>query len=281
MAKDQPEQDPQLEELWRAYLTGGEDAIDRFFPGWLRPLVALQKQGLALLPSSPRCLWCNAPFKGPGAPLMKVIGKGQSNYNPSICRDCEDFARKHECGAEVLLTMLFADVRGSTTIAEKMNPAAFSQLINRFYKASTDVLIRSKAMVDKLVGDEVAAFYVPGLAGPQHARVAIEAAEQLLFSTGHDNPDGPWIPVGAGVHSGTAYVGAVGSADGVTDITVLGDVPNTASRLASEAGPGEILVSADSWTAAGLQDEAIEQKTLHLKGRTEPLSVRALRVTPP
>ena len=280
MASDQPQPHPQRDELWRAYLTGGEEALLEFFPAWLRPLVALQEKGLALLPSSPRCLWCNAPFKGLGAPLMRVMGKGQSDFNPSICRDCEEFARKHECGAEVELTMLFADIRGSTTLAEKMEPGAYSRLINRFYKATTDVLIRSQAMIDKLLGDEVVAFYVPGLAGPQHARVAIDAARELLLVTGHGDAGGPWIPVGAGVHTGMAYVGAVGSAEGVTDITALGDVPNTASRLASEAGPGEILVSADSWAAAGLRDPAIEERTLQLKGRTEPLSARFLRVAP-
>jgi adenylate cyclase len=281
MATDRPGRESRFDELWRAYLNGGEEALQEFYPAWMRPLIRFSTHGFALIPSSPRCVWCNAPFRGPGAPLMKVIGKGQSNYNPSICQQCEELARRHEGGAEVALTMLFADVRGSTTLAEEMDPVAFSKLINRFYKATTDVLIRSNAMIDKLIGDEVAAFYVPGFAGAEHARVAIEAARQLLRVTGHEEPEGPWIPVGAGVHSGVAYVGAVGSADGVTDITVLGDVPNAASRLASQAGPGEVLVSMDSWMAAGFDDPEIEMRTLRLKGRAEPLSVAVVRVGPP
>ena len=70
--------------------------------------------------------------------------------------------------------------------------------------------------------------------------------------TGHDKPEGPWIPLGVGLHSGTAFVGTVGSSDGATDITVLGDVPNVAARLSSAAGPGEILMSEDIYSTAGL-----------------------------
>jgi len=129
MAKDRPGQESQFDELWRAYLNGGEEALQQFLPPLVRPLISLSKHGLALIPSSPRCLWCNAPFRGPGGLLMKMIGRDQSNYNPSICQSCEAQARRNEGGAEVRLTMLFADVRGSTTLAEEMNPVEFSRLI--------------------------------------------------------------------------------------------------------------------------------------------------------
>jgi len=68
-------------------------------------------------------------------------------------------------GTEIEITMLFADVRGSTTLAEGMTPAEFRNLINRFYKASSTELIRSEAMIDRLVGDELVGYFVPGIAG--------------------------------------------------------------------------------------------------------------------
>ena len=129
--------------------------------------------------------------------------------------------------------MLFADVRGSTALAEQVSPTEFSRLISRFYKVSADVMVNSDAMVDKLIGDEVTGLYTPGLAGLDHARVAIEAAKLLLTVSGHTDKEGPWVPVGAGVHTGRAFVGSVGSEQGLTDITTLGDAPNTAARLAS------------------------------------------------
>jgi adenylate cyclase len=128
------------------------------------------------------------------------------------------------------------------------------------------------------MGDEVIGLYTPGFAGPQHARLAVQAAQELLRSTGHAGDDGPWLPVGVGVHTGVAYVGAVGSEGAVSDVTVLGDAANTAARLASAAGPGEVLVSEAACAAAGIAVKGLERRQLRLKGRDEQVEVRVLRV---
>ena len=172
--------------------------------------------------------------------------------------------------------MLFADVRGSTSLAEGMTPTEFGHLISRFYSVATAVLIDHEAIIDKLVGDQVTGLFVPGLAGPEHARRAVTAAREILRLTGHADADGPWISVGAGVHTGTAYVGAVGVSHGSTDITVLGDAANTAARLSSSARQGEILISDDSFAAAQSPFENLEQRQLKLKGKSEPVPVRVL-----
>ena len=202
-----------------------------------------------------------------------------AKLNPRLCNACEEFAREHQGGAEIELSVLFADIRGSTTIAEQMSNAEFSRLIDRFYQAATDVMIRSDALVDKLIGDEVTGLYIPGYAGAEHARRAIEAAQDILKATGHGSPEGPWIPVGAGVHTGVAYVGAVGSRNGIVDITALGDAPNVGARLASQARAGEVLLSDATAAAAGLDRENIEERQLQLKGRGEPVTVCVLNVS--
>ncbi len=177
--------------------------------------------------------------------------------------------------------MLFADVRGSTALAERMSAADFSRLMNRFYAAATDVLIKTDALIDKLIGDEVVAFYLPLLTGPRHARPAVQAAQDLLRATGHGRSGGPWLPVGVGVHTGVAYFGGVGGVDGsVSDWTALGDNVNIAARLASEAGPGEALISDAAYAAAGLDLGQLEQRQLELKGKSEPVSVRVVRAAP-
>jgi adenylate cyclase len=130
------------------------------------------------------------------------------------------------------------------------------------------------------MGDEVIGLYVPGFAGPAHARVALRAAQELLQATGHADPDGPWLPIGIGVHTGMAYVGAIGSDGAVSDVTVLGDAANVAARLASMAAPGEALVSASAGAASGLALDSFEQRHLQLKGRRAPVDVRVLRVGP-
>ena len=159
-----------------------------------------------------------------------------------MCNVCERFAKRFRGGTELEITMLFADVRGSTSLAEGVRPAEFSRQINRFYKATTDVLFDTNAFVEKLIGDEVGGFYVPGFSGPNHARIAVEAARKILEATGHTDPSGPWIPVGVGVHTGVAFVGTVEAAEGVSDITILGDAVNTTSRLTSQADPGEVII---------------------------------------
>src|SRR4030067_139431 len=222
----------------------------------------------ALLPSSPRCKACAVPSRGGGGALMHMTGRDQSRYNPRYCAKCDQF--EHPGGAEVVLTMLFADVRGSTTLAEKMSPIDFSRLINRFYVVATDVLVRTDALVDRLIGDEGIGLYIPGFAGPAHPRRAIEAAQRLLHLTGPRNPQGPWLPVGVGMDTCPAVGGVVGGTEGSpTDFTALGDNVNITARLASKAAPGEILVSEAAYTASGLDLGGVERQQLELKGKSE------------
>lgn len=252
------------EEEWYKMLTEGEPVP--------RPLYHLH----GLLPSDPRCKLCGSPFKGWGGFLMHLMGRDQSRYNPRFCEKCEVF--EHPGGAEVVLTMLFADVRGSTTLAEQMNAREFSRLINRFYTVATHVLIQTDAMVDRLMGDQAIGLFIPGFAGPEHPRRAIEAAQELLKQTGHRDAKGPWLPVGVGIHTGRAFVGVVGDEDSTADFTALGDNVNIAARLASQAGPGEILISEASYAAANLNREDLQRRQLELKGKSEPINVRILRV---
>jgi adenylate cyclase len=251
------------EEEWYRMLTEGEPVPRRLY------------HIHGLLPSDPRCKLCGSPFKGWGGFIMHLMGRDQSRYNPRFCEKCKVF--EHPGGAEVVLTMLFADVRGSTALAENMSAREFSQLINRFYKVATHVLIQTDAMVDRLLGDEAIGLFIPGFAGPDHPRKAVEAAQELLRLTGHHEANGPWIPVGIGVHTGPAFVGVVGSEESTADFTALGDNVNTTARLASHAGTGEILVSDATYSAAGLHIQGLEHRDLELKGKSEATGVYVLR----
>ena len=259
---------PTTEQWWIALLTGNPAFQLRRFRRIFR-----------LLPSNTRCKFCNAPMEGPGVPLMRLIGQGPSSLTPYLCRRCEILAGEQLGGAEVELTLLFADVRGSTPLAERLGSADFRQIINRFYAVSAEILIKSDAWIEKFVGDQIDGLYLPGFAGPRHARLAVEAAQDVLRATGHANADGPWAPVGVGVHTGIAFVGAIGVAGRATDITVLGDSANTAARLASKAAAGEVLISDAAYAAVGLDLGPLEQRQLELKGKSEPVGVHVLRVT--
>lgn len=258
--------------LWHSYLTGDHSRLDA--------MTRTVRSVFRHLPSPPRCLVCNAPFYGFGGVIVRVLGfrAGRSSFNPTLCDRCEIIVKHYQVGTEVLLTLLFADVRGSTALAEEIGASAFHQLINRFYTTSTDILVRTNALIEKMIGDEVAGMYVPGIAGLDHARIAVDAAQALLKVTGHSDPGGPWIRVGVGVHTGIGYVGAVGSSQSVSDITVVGDVANTAARLASQAGAGEVLVSEETCQAAGFPEDRCEKRVLQLKGRSQAVAARVIRV---
>jgi adenylate cyclase len=253
----------QVNEMWRTFLMGeAEFAFRRL------------RHVHTALPSSPRCKLCAAPFGGPGGAVMRFTGKGRSRMNPNICNSCERFAQDHPGGAEIPLSLLFADIRGSTTLAESLGTARFSALIARFYSAVTQELLKVDALIDRLIGDEVIALFVPVLAGDKHknSQAALEGAKAILKATGHGTTEGPWVPIGVGIHTGTAFVGAVGSS-GVTDITALGDDVNLTARLASLAQAGEILITEATRAAAGVPTDGLEARHIEVKGRSEPVDV--------
>jgi adenylate cyclase len=250
------------EEMWRDMLTGELRGLQRM------------RRIMGSIPSEPRCKLCAAPFGRPGSALLRLVGFGPSRLNRRICRGCIRSMVKEPGGAEVDISLLFADVRGSTALAERTPAQEFSKLMARFYGTAAKVVDSRDGIVDKFVGDEVVALFIPGFAGSDHAADAIEAARELLRETGNDG-DAAWIPVGAGVHTGIAYVGTVGEGD-ARDFTALGDSVNTAARLASSAGPGELLVSSDAATASNLDTAGLESRTLSLRGRRESVEAWVL-----
>ncbi len=264
------ETDPNVERVWHDLMTYGETEREKRFRRIFR-----------LFPSETKCKWCDLPFDHPASPVIHfVFNKRPAKYNPQFCNVCEDFAQKFQGGAEVEMSMLFADIRGSTRLAEEMGNIDFRNLIDRFYQVTTNVLIGCDAIIDKLVGDEVTAFFVPGMAGEDYAARAVEAAEEILRRTGHADSVSPWAPIGIGVHTGIAFIGSVGSAGGMVDITALGDAVNVTARLASAAGAGEILLSDETVGAAGIDASGMEHRTLSLKGKSESLGVYVDRLVP-
>jgi adenylate cyclase len=255
-----------VDEMWFKLLTEGNIRIRRNRPVYSR------------IPSNPRCANCHRPFAGIGGALLRVFqGVHKSNKNPRFCAACHSFTSQFPGGAEIELTMLFVDVRGSTTIAEKMNTSEFSHLMNRFYEAAINVLVRADAFIDKLVGDEVTALFIPGYAGKEHARKAVDAGKALLRATGHRATKGPWVPVGVGIHTGVAWVGSIAGASGAAaDFTALGDNVNIAARLASNAGQGEVLISEATYNAAHIENGELETRDLELKGKSNLVRVRVL-----
>jgi adenylate cyclase len=223
------------------------------------------------LPSEPRCRMCHAPYGGVGGRIMRRVGFGPSRKNPSLCNTC--FEKAPMGGVEMEIGVLFADVRGFTSLAETLPPQQVAELLNRFYACASEILKRS-AVIDKLVGDEVMALYLSQLIGKRWEDDMLRDARELLGAVGFGSDAEPWLRLGIGLDVGPAYVGNVGSGE-VKDFTAIGDVVNTASRLQASAEAGQIVMSERLF--GRLSERAVATAaTISLRGKQEAEPVRVI-----
>jgi len=246
--------------LWRARLLGTDPGLQQM------------RRMFGRLPSPPRCKICGAPFHGPGRIFTRLWLRGESQGHPLICNSCIGSLAKHPGGAEIEISIVFADVRGSTGLAEQTSAAEFRAVLQRFYEVSAQAIDRNGGIVDKFLGDGVMALFIPVLTGENHASRALQAARELLGGAAHLRVGAGALPVGAGLHTGIAFVGAVGSGDKL-DFSALGDTVNVAARLGSVAAAGELLVSRATWDATRLPLEGGSLRELEVRGRATPLEV--------
>jgi adenylate cyclase len=245
------------------------ESMDRHLP---RAFIGLMKR----MPSDPRCRLCKAPYGGIGGRVMRRFGFGPSRKNPTLCNTC--FEEAPMGGVEMEIGVLFADVRGFTALSEGMAPKGVATLLNRFYASATDILSRS-AIIDKLVGDEVMALYLPHLfAKDDWEDDMLRDASDLLTAVGYDAAAGPWLELGIGLDIGRAFVGNVGAGD-VKDFTALGDVVNTAARLQSAAQAGQIVFSERLYERLSEAPAGARSTDLVLKGKAEAEAARVIDVS--
>lgn len=225
------------------------------------------------LPHSPRCKLCQAPFAGWGGAVVGIFGYRPIAGNPRLCNWCFKSLANHPGGAVIDLTILVADLRGSTGIAERVGPTAFGALLNRFYAVASASIDSGRGIVDKYVGDGVIGLFFRGVSGAEHPLRAIEAGRWLLAAARDDREK---LPVGAGILTGDAFVGVVGDEGGLLNFTAVGDAVNTASRLGSLAAEGELLVTGTAALASGMPLDGLERRQLEVRGRAELVEVVVL-----
>ena len=241
---------------------------------WRDLLTRPHSSGLAWLPHSPRCSICGVPFAGLGGSVARAVGYRQWNKNPTLCNRC--YRSLPEGGIETDIAVMFADLRGSTALAERLEPAAFADILSRFYGLKLEVLAPHRAIIDKMIGDEVMAFFAP-MGRQDYQASAVAAAVDLMRRFREVLPEEEHPRLGIGLHKGRAFVGKVGAGE-IKDLTALDDTVNSAARLQSEARAGEIVISEDLYHAVALDFPDLEQRILRLRGRQEPIVVRVLRV---
>ena len=250
---------------WRALLTGEDPSLGQARRLWRR------------LPAAPRCKVCASPTHGIGGVVARLLWHGPTHDNPLLCKACFGSLSKYPGGAELDISVVFADVRGSTGIAERTSAAQFRGLIQSYYHAAALAIDGNGGIIDKFLGDGVMALFIPVIAGENHALRAIQAGRAILASVEQDGLVRKGLTVGAGVHTGEAFVGVVGGGEKV-DFTALGDTVNIAARLGGVAGPSELVVSRTAWDRAGLGTPPLERE-VEIAGRTGSLAVVSETVT--
>jgi class 3 adenylate cyclase len=190
-------------------------------------------------------------------------------------------ASGHLEGERKQVTVLFADVSGFTSLSERLDPEEVTALTNEVLRELAEAIYQHEGYVDKFIGDAVMAVFGAPVAHEDDPERALRSAlamreRQERLGRRWQEKLGQSLPLHIGIHTGTVIAGNIGP-DLRLSYTVMGDTVNTASRLEAAAGPGQILLSHETWrlTREAFVSDALEP--IRVKGKAEPLPVYELR----
>jgi len=225
---------------------------------------------------SHRCLICGTPLHGPTGYLARLFGITRSHRNPNLCNRCNTHVEE---GRLSEITVLFADLSGFTKLTHELGADGAFEVVNAFLQMSTFELVKRGAFIDKYIGDAVMAIFNVPLRVSDHQARAVEAALEILDQTEKLGVRlGRTLAAGAGIASGWARMGSLGSAD-ERDFTAIGEVVNLASCLEEKTGAGEILVDAGVYQQVALDFSDMIPEALSLKGLGDSIPAYRLRRT--
>lgn len=180
-------------------------------------------------------------------------------------------------GVNQEVTVLFADIRGFTTMSEEMEPGRVVEILNEYFTRVTDVIFDNGGTLDKYIGDAVMAVFGAPISKGNDAAAAVNSAiqiQRLLVELNRDAAAREWpeLRVGIGINTGNAIAGNIGSPRRL-DYTVVGDTVNTAQRLMTNAAGGQILISESTARKMGKTFDLERLPELKVKGRSEAVPV--------
>jgi len=177
-------------------------------------------------------------------------------------------------GERKLVTVLFADLVGSTALASDLDPEEMVEILNGLFSLWVDAVHRYEGTVDKFLGDGMLALFGAPLSHEDDPRRAVLAALEIRDATHSYAETLPGVPldVRVGLNTGTVVVGSVGS-DARMEYTAIGDAVNVAQRIEAAAGPGSILIGEDTFRLVGSYFELDEVGPTEVKGKSESLTL--------
>jgi adenylate cyclase len=215
----------------------------------------------------------------------QVRGAFSRYMSPDLVAQLAEDPSRLTLGGEMReMSVLFADIRGFTTISEQFDAVGLTKFINRYLTPMTNVILARKGTIDKYMGDCIMAFWNAPLDDPDHARNAVRSALAMFEESDKMNVElkreaeeenKKYIPlrIGAGVNTGVICVGNMGS-DMRFDYSVLGDEVNLGSRLEGQSKNYGVDIVIGENTVAYVQDFAVLQlDRIQVKGKTVPVDI--------
>jgi adenylate cyclase len=180
-------------------------------------------------------------------------------------------------GVNKEVTVMFADIRGFTTMSEDMEPSRVVEILNEYFTRVTDVIFDNGGTLDKYIGDAVMAVFGAPISKGNDAANAVNSAiqiQRLLIELNRDAAARQWpeLRVGIGINTGSAIAGNIGSPRRL-DYTVVGDSVNTAQRLMTNAAGGQILIAESTAKKLGKTFDLARLPELQVRGRSEAVPV--------
>jgi adenylate cyclase len=207
-----------------------------------------------------------------------VLSNFQRYFAPDLARQIA--AQTSEIrlgGSRRRVAVLFADIRGFTSLSEQMAPDEIAKLLTEYFTEMVDIVFDHGGILDKFMGDALMALWGAPVSRPDDADRAVRAAVAMQQAVQQLNAE--WvrqgrrtISVGIGIALGDVFAGNIGS-DRRLEYTVIGDAVNTASRLCAEAGPGDILVGELLYSALTAPPRVQALPDLPLKGKAQAVPV--------
>ncbi len=178
------------------------------------------------------------------------------------------------------VSVVFADMRGFTQLAEQLTPEETVRVLNQHLDLLTEAVWQYEGTITMFMGDAVMAIFNAPLAQPDHARRAVCAAWAMRVALDRyhafETPGHTAVQYGIGVHTGLAVVGNIGARGRLQNYTAIGDAVNVAQRLQASAAGGQVLISAATNAAAGALLQATRLDPLMVKGKSQALQVYQL-----
>jgi adenylate cyclase len=178
-------------------------------------------------------------------------------------------------GKRTIITTLFTDISGYTSLGERLEPEELVAVLNKYLAAAANAVLHYEGTIDKFIGDGIMAWFNAPIPQSDHTLRAIQAALDIRQAVGElqiQQPSNLKISFGAGVHTGEAVLGLVGTEKRM-EYTAIGDSVNTAKRIQENAAPGQILISGEAYQLVAKRVQVRQVQAFLPKGKRQAMTV--------